>query len=406
MNCYIAILLLLLLKFATSSNNIPDDFISNGYLKLDGRAELSSNGLLTLTDSSPLLIGHAFHNFPIQFKNSANASVISFSTTFIFAIVSENVKFSGHGIAFVMSPNKEIPDPLPMEYLGLFNTTNNGINSNHIVAVELDTVQDPEFDDINDNHVGVDINSLRSIKSAPAGYFADQNGSFRNLSLKSGDPMQVWVEYDGINRQLNVTMSPIHIPKPALPLLSLTKDLSPFLLEYMYVGFSSSTGKLQSDHYILGWSFKMNGQAQQIDTSRLPKLPQSRQVREVVCGRRPVDLRASPEEVILVDWVFECLERGNILEAIDRQLVGTEYVVEEAELVLKLGLLCSHAIAAARPRMSTVVQYLEGRAQLPDNLGDIIKSHYFGEASNEQDVQLSTSISSLTISEPFTSTGR
>ncbi|KAI8539755.1 hypothetical protein RHMOL_Rhmol09G0207600 [Rhododendron molle] len=436
MNCYIAILLLLLLKFATSSNNIPDDFISNGYLKLDGRAELSSNGLLTLTDSSPLLIGHAFHNFPIQFKNSASASVISFSTTFIFAIVSENVKFSGHGIAFVMSPNKEIPDPLPMEYLGLFNTTNNGINSNHIVAVELDTVQDPEFDDINDNHVGVDINSLRSIKSAPAGYFADQNGSFRNLSLKSGDPMQVWVEYDGINRQLNVTMSPIHIPKPALPLLSLTKDLSPFLLDYMYVGFSSSTGKLQSDHYILGWSFKMNGQAQQIDTSRLPKLPQSRQVRgtlgyiapelardgkaststdlfafgtfmlEVVCGRRPVDSRASPEEVILVDWVFECLERGNILEAIDRELVGTEYVVEEAELVLKLGLLCSHAIAAARPRMCTVVQYLEGRAQLPDNLGDIIKSHDFGEASNEQDVQLPISISSLTISEPFTSTGR
>ncbi|XP_058181378.1 L-type lectin-domain containing receptor kinase V.9-like [Rhododendron vialii] len=107
-----------------------------------------------------------------------------------------------------------------------------------------------------------------------------KNGSFRNLSLKSGDPMQVWVEYDSMNRQLNVTMSPIHIPKPELPLLSLKKDLSPFLLEYMYVGFSSSTGLLQADHYILGWSFKMNGQAQQIDSSRLPKLPQSRQVRD------------------------------------------------------------------------------------------------------------------------------
>lgn len=127
---------------------------------------------------------------------------------------------------------------------------------------------------------------------------------------------------------------------------------------------------------------------------------------EVVCGRRPVNPQASPEEVILVDWVFECLERGNILEAIDRELVGTEYVVEEAEIVLKLGLLCSHAIAATRPSMSTVVQYLEGRAQLPDNLGDIIKSRDLGEASNEQDVQLPTSIPSLTISEPFTSTGR
>ncbi|KAH7840301.1 hypothetical protein Vadar_015377 [Vaccinium darrowii] len=125
---------------------------------------------------------------------------------------------------------------------------------------------------------------------------------------------------------------------------------------------------------------------------------------EVVCGRRPVEPQASPDEVILVDWVFECLERGNILEAIDRQL-DTEYSVEGAELVLKLGLLCSHAIAAARPSMTTVVEYLEGRAQLPDNLVDTIRSRDFGGASNEEDV-LPTTITSLTISEPFTSRGR
>ncbi|KAI8539752.1 hypothetical protein RHMOL_Rhmol09G0207300 [Rhododendron molle] len=426
MNCCITIALLLLLQSATSSNNIPDDFSFNGYLKMDGAAELGSNGLFTLNNNKRQRYGHAFYNFPIQFKNSSNASVISFSTTFIFAIVPEYPPLSGHGIAFVISPNKEIPGALPSQYLGLFNGTNNGNSSNHILAVELDTITSSEFNDINDNHVGIDINGLNSIESKPAGYFADQNGAFSNLNLISGDPMQVWVEYDGINRQLNVTMSPINIPKPALPLLSLTKDLSPILREYMYVGFSSSTGSVTSNHYILGWSFKMNGQAQQIDVSRLPKLPRSPQVRDdkqikrilaialppiafllllvLIFGflfmtrmkkfmevledwevQRPVDRRASPEEVILVDWVFECLERGSILEAVDRQL-GTEYAVEEAELVLKLGLLCSHAIAAARPSMSTVMQCLEGRAQLPDNLGDIIKSRDFGEASNEQDV--------------------
>ncbi|KAF7132605.1 hypothetical protein RHSIM_Rhsim09G0147400 [Rhododendron simsii] len=159
-----------------------------------GTAEPGSNGLFTLTNSSgkAYAIGHAFYKFPIQFKNSSNASVISFSTTFIFAIVPEYVKLSGHGIAFIMSPNKEIPGALPSQYLGLFNSKNNGNNSNYIVAVEFETVQDFEFDDINDNHVGVDITSLRSIKSDPAGYFADQNGSFRNLSLKSGDPMQAY----------------------------------------------------------------------------------------------------------------------------------------------------------------------------------------------------------------------
>ncbi|KAL7169215.1 hypothetical protein ACSBR2_034287 [Camellia fascicularis] len=125
---------------------------------------------------------------------------------------------------------------------------------------------------------------------------------------------------------------------------------------------------------------------------------------EVVCGRRPVEHRASPEKIILIDWVLECLESGNILEAIDQSL-GAEYVIEEAELVLKLGLLCSHVVAAARSSISDVVKYLEGEAQLPDNLSEIIKSQDFGEASNGEDVPL-ISVPSVTITEPFISRGR
>ncbi|PSS15723.1 Legume lectin domain protein [Actinidia chinensis var. chinensis] len=647
----------LLVQIGTSTNNIPDDFIFNGYLNLDGTAELGSDGLFTLTNSSEIQSGHAFYNFPIHFKNSTNGSLTSFSTSFIFAIVPKT--FSGHGLAFVISPTKELSEALPAQYLGLFNRENIGLRSNHLLAVELDTFQNAEFNDINDNHVGIDINSLNSIASAPAGYFADKSGAFNNLSLASGKPMQVWVEYDGIHRQLNVTLAPINVPKPKQPLLSLTQDLSPFLLDYMYVGFSSSTGQLSSSNYILGWSFKLDGQAPEIDLSRLPKLPRNRQQKqikrilaiilplisflvlvviifgafamsrmkkimevledwevqfgphrfnykdlfiatkgfkdkellgrggfgrvyhgvlptskiqvavkrvshdsrqgmrefvaeiatigrlrhpnlvrllgycrrkqelflvydfmpngslekylygqlkgtlnwkqrfkiirdiasglfylhqqwvqviihrdikasnilidnefngrlgdfglaklcdhgidpqtshvagtlgyiapemartgkaststdlfafgvfmlEVVCGRRPVEPRASPDEIILIDWVFECLERGNILEAIDQQL-GAEYVVEEAELILKLGLLCSHTIAAARPSMSTVVQYLEGEAQLPaEDLIYIIKSRDFSEAPKEQAL-LSISIPPIAISEPFISQGR
>ncbi|KAG6514363.1 hypothetical protein ZIOFF_024716 [Zingiber officinale] len=40
--------------------------------------------------------------------------------------------------------------------------------------------------------------------------------------------------------------------------------------------------------------------------------------------------------------------------------LGDEYPTEEVELVLKLGLLCSHPLPAARPSMRRVVQYLEG----------------------------------------------
>ncbi|GMP86510.1 hypothetical protein CsSME_00039258 [Camellia sinensis var. sinensis] len=224
--------------------------------------------------------GHAFYNDAIQFKNSTNnGRVISFSTTFIFEIVQKYPSSDGHGMAFVISPSKEFRGARPAGYLGLFNDINTGSSSNHIVAVEIDTFKDVEFDDRDNNHVGIDINGLKSIISASAGYFpAGKNGTFKDLKLKNGDPMQVWVEYNGLEKQINVTLSPINVTKPDLPLISLRRDLSPVILDNMYVGFSTSTGRLTaSDYYILAWSFKMNGEAEQIDLSRIPKIPQPSQ---------------------------------------------------------------------------------------------------------------------------------
>ncbi|CAN7040421.1 unnamed protein product [Brassica rapa subsp. trilocularis] len=162
------------------------------------------------------------------------------------------------------------------QYLGLFNISNIGNPENHIVAVELDTVQRAEVHDIDDNHVGIDINSIVSEIAASAGYFKD-DGTFRNISLTSGDSMQLWVEYDSKQKLLNVTLHPVRVPKPKLPLLSLQKDLCPYLLESMYVGFTSSTGMLTASHYILALNFKMNGTAQDIDLSRLPEVPRFKQ---------------------------------------------------------------------------------------------------------------------------------
>ncbi|KAK7373767.1 hypothetical protein VNO80_07187 [Phaseolus coccineus] len=246
-------------------------FQSSSHMYLDGGAEFSSEGMLKLTNHTRQQKGHAFFPSPIVFKNTTNGSVSSFSTTFVFAISSEYPNLSGHGIVFVVSPTKGLPNSLPSQFLGLFDDTNNGNSGNHVFGVELDTILNTEFDDINDNHVGIDVNGLKSVKSVAAGYYSD--GGFKNLSLISGYPMQLWVEYDGPKKQIDVTLAPINIGKPESPLLSLSKDLSPILNNSMYVGFSSSTGSIQSYHYILGWSFKVNGQAQQLAFSELPKLP-------------------------------------------------------------------------------------------------------------------------------------
>ncbi|XP_043712712.1 L-type lectin-domain containing receptor kinase IV.2-like isoform X2 [Telopea speciosissima] len=252
-------------------------FTYNGFqgsnMSLDGLAQITNNGLLKLANTSIQQMGHAFYPHPIHFTNSSNGTALSFSTTFVFAMFSELTTVGGPGIMFVIAPSREFPGALPSHYIGLFNMTSNGKSSNHVIGVELDCFQNLEFDDINDNHVGIDINGLKSAKSAPASYFSDQQNKYVNLSLISGDPMQLWVEYDGTEKQLNVTLAPITVSKPKIPLLSLKIDLSQFMVDPMFVGFSSSTSAVEVSHYVSGWSFKMNGQANVLSLSQLPKFP-------------------------------------------------------------------------------------------------------------------------------------
>ncbi|XP_002534540.2 L-type lectin-domain containing receptor kinase V.9 [Ricinus communis] len=250
---------------------ISGGFTFNGNIELQGVAEVSTNGLFRLTDTTSFTVGHVFYAQPLTFKNSSSGKALSFSTTFVIAIVVDKSSLNGHGMAFVIAPSKELSGA-SAQNLGLFNRTNDGDPSNRIVAVEFDNFQNQEFNDINDNHVGIDINSLTSVDSAPAAYFVDATGEFKNISLASGERIQVWVDYDATRNQLNVTLSPIYVSKPKLPLLSLDVDISPIVLDQMYVGFSSSTGRLVQSHYVLGWSFQIGGKAQ-LDLSRLPSLP-------------------------------------------------------------------------------------------------------------------------------------
>ncbi|KAK4396209.1 L-type lectin-domain containing receptor kinase S.4 [Sesamum angolense] len=250
-----------------------DEFTYTGFgdpknISLNGVALIGKTGILRLTNETSRLMGHAFYPSPIRFKNSTNGTVFSFSTCFVFSIHPEYPKLGGHGLAFTIAPSKELKSALPSQYLGLLNSSDVGNFSNHLFAVEFDTVQDFEFGDINDNHVGIDINDLESNQSAAAAYFSD-NSVKKDLNLKGGKPIVAWIEYDSVMNFLNVTLSPSS-SKPRTPLLSFQMDLSPILDESMYVGFSASTGLLASTHYVLGWSFKMNGEAKSLDLDSLP----------------------------------------------------------------------------------------------------------------------------------------
>lgn len=83
---------------------------------------------------------------------------------------------------------------------------------------------------------------------------------------------------------------------------------------------------------------------------------------EVVCGQRP---RSNIEGFqFLVDWVWKLYREGRILDAVDVRL-REEFVGEEAERLLKLGLACSHPLPSERPKTQAIVQILSGSVVPP-----------------------------------------
>ncbi|KAL4279744.1 hypothetical protein GQ457_03G044740 [Hibiscus cannabinus] len=269
-------LLSCLAVISMANSQHPDQFIyTNGFLqsnlKLDGSAEIRSSGLLQLTNTSRLLTGHAFYPSPISFNTSSS---LSFSTNFVIAIVHASKETSGHGVAFVISKSTDFSHADAIQYLGLVNGSTDGDPSDHFFAVEFDTIFSLGTDTIDGNHVGIDLNSVRSNQSIASAYFSNEKRKNITLDLKSGHPIQVWIDYDGQQQLLNVTLAPENSLKPNRPLLSTSIDLSDILKDTMYVGFSSATGSLEScSHYIMGWSFNRSGEAQSLKMSELPKLP-------------------------------------------------------------------------------------------------------------------------------------
>lgn len=135
-----------------------------------------------------------------------------------------------------------------------------------------------EFGDINNNHVGVDVNSLASVQAHEAGYWPEDGNSFERLALNNGKNYQVWIDYaDGT---VNVTMAPVGTKRPNAPLLSVALNLSQVFEDEMYVGFTASTGALVESHKILAWSFSNTNSSLSeslittgLPTFELPKTP-------------------------------------------------------------------------------------------------------------------------------------
>ncbi|KAF5471499.1 hypothetical protein F2P56_008287 [Juglans regia] len=283
--CFFAFLCLILFPdHVAQSQNV--EFVFHGFkgqeasLITEGASFTKPTGLLRLTNRSNFVTGHAFYTKPVPIINRSSSSssrnAYSFSTSFVFCIIPPGSGRGGHGFAFILSPDKHLPGAQDEHYLGIFKESNDGNSSNHIFAVEFDTVKGyNEPSDSEGNHVGININGMSNpVAARPAAYSEQGNEqNERDIKLESGDRILAWIEYDGQQKVVNVTISPAKKPKPSKPLITLQKDLTSILLDSMYVGFSASTGEKSSSHYILGWSFSTKGVAPPLNLSQLPAPP-------------------------------------------------------------------------------------------------------------------------------------
>ena len=143
---------LFLLTHVASSSADGGQFAYQGFasanLTLDGLAAVTPGGLLALTNATFQAKAHAFHPFPVHFLNASSSSAAararSFSTCFVFAIVPAYDGLSDHGLAFVVAPTTNFSAAKAGQYLGLLGAIN-GTASERVLAVELDTIMNPDF---------------------------------------------------------------------------------------------------------------------------------------------------------------------------------------------------------------------------------------------------------------------
>ncbi|XP_015884251.1 L-type lectin-domain containing receptor kinase IX.1-like [Ziziphus jujuba] len=210
----------------------------------EGDAEPSS-GAIRLNRMDYFMVGRATYSKPLHLWDSASGTLTDFTTRFSFTIdISSNA--TADGFAFFLAPmGYTIPPNSGGKYLALFNhTTGLATSSNQIVMVEFDTLPNVQDWDPPQQHVGININSISSVKYTKW----DSNSH-------SGQMADVVISYSATTRNLSVSWEYRAEKQPVPSSVSHIIDLMEVLPEWVTIGFSAATGLDYERHTISSWEF-------------------------------------------------------------------------------------------------------------------------------------------------------
>ncbi|CAI9773246.1 unnamed protein product [Fraxinus pennsylvanica] len=86
---------------------------------------------------------------------------------------------------------------------------------------------------------------------------------------------------------------------------------------------------------------------------------------EIVAGKNNMKYRPSENFFCLLDWAMVLQNEGRLMEIVDPRL-GSNFIMDEAERMIKVALLCTNLSPALRPPMSTVCGMLEGHINVEE----------------------------------------
>ncbi|XP_037463300.1 L-type lectin-domain containing receptor kinase IX.1-like [Triticum dicoccoides] len=220
-------------------------------IKVTGDALISSSWLELTKNTRDANIqnsaGRAWYAHKVPLWSNSTGEMASFTTTFSFRITpdKDSLPLTGDGMTFFLG---HFPSVIPPNgtgrSLGLLPDFTNGTGDSRIVAVEFDTFRNEPYADINNNHIGIDVNSLNSTAVTDTTTWPGKN-------LTSLHVMEATVKYHNDSKMLGVDL----LIDDALYQVNATVDLNRYLPEEVAVGFSAATGAVAELHQVLSWSF-------------------------------------------------------------------------------------------------------------------------------------------------------